>query len=183
MTLPSSWREMTPEQIAKLDAKSKLPRKQPGAAPAAETRALPVAGAVSAAESGHSSGHGPNRVNFTIRGEVIGKPRMTQRDKWKKRPNVERYRAWCDAARLNLPPLPASPHRVDWVAFISIPESWSKKKKAEHSGKRHQSKPDRDNIDKGILDMLFQDDSGISDGTMAKRWDDGHGARIEVTVL
>lgn len=30
----------------------------------------------------------------------IGKPRMTRADKWKKRPAVMRYRAFCDEARL-----------------------------------------------------------------------------------
>ena len=34
-----------------------------------------------------------------VRGEPIGKPRMTKRDKWKQRECVLRYRAWADAAR------------------------------------------------------------------------------------
>lgn len=120
---------------------------------------------------------------FTIFGHPMGKPRMTQRDKWAKRPCVMRYRAWCDAARVEIPPLTSNASRVDWVAFIGIPKSWSVKKKAAHKGKPHRAKPDRDNIDKAILDLLFKDDSGICEGIISKRWDDGAGPRIEIEVI
>lgn len=43
----------------------------------------------------------------------------------------------------------------------------------------HRAKPDRDNIDKALLDALFNDDSGIASGLIEKRWDDGNGPRIE----
>ena len=40
----------------------------------------------------------------------------------------------------------------------------------------HRSKPDRDNIDKAVLDVLFAGstggDSGIARGTVEKRWAD-----------
>lgn len=42
-------------------------------------------------------------VRFVVPGTPIGKPRMTQRDKWrvgpKARPCVQRYRDWADAIR------------------------------------------------------------------------------------
>jgi Holliday junction resolvase RusA-like endonuclease len=122
-------------------------------------------------------------VSFTIHAEPMGKPRMTQRDKWAKRPAVLRYRAFADKARASAPAnLPSSPIRVDWTAFLSMPDSWSAKKKAAHKGQLHQSKPDRDNIDKGILDALWESDSCIATGTIEKRWDDGNGPRIEITA-
>jgi Holliday junction resolvase RusA-like endonuclease len=50
------------------------------------------------------------------------------------------------------------------------------------SGTLHRQKPDRDNIDKGILDALFKSDCGVAGGTIVKRWDDGKGPRIEIHV-
>lgn len=63
-----------------------------------------------------------------------------------------------------------------------MPASWSKKRKAEMAGRPHRQKPDRDNIDKAILDSLFDKDEGIAFGTTAKYWDDGQGARIELVL-
>jgi Holliday junction resolvase RusA-like endonuclease len=112
----------------------------------------------------------------------IGKPRMTQRDKWAKRPAVIRYREFADSLRLQIGHLvPPDVLRLSWIAYFPMPESWSKKKKEEMRGKPHRQKPDRDNVDKAILDSLFDDDSGIASGTLDKRWDDDGGARIELT--
>jgi len=124
-------------------------------------------------------------MTFTVHIEPMGKPRQTQSDRWKKRDCVMRYRAYADrlrAAVANLC-LPKEPSLVSWKAYFTMPESWSKKKRALHAGQVHQSKPDRDNVDKGILDALFESDQGIADGVLAKRWDDGLGARLEITVL
>jgi Holliday junction resolvase RusA-like endonuclease len=122
-------------------------------------------------------------VRFTIHGEPMGKPRMTQRDKWAKRPVVLRYRAFADHARASAPiDLPPFPESVSWTAYLPLPDSWSQKKKGAHAGRLHQSKPDRDNIDKAILDALWESDSCIAHGVVEKRWDDGKGPRIELTV-
>src|SRR5688572_7856631 len=97
------------------------------------------------------------QVCFTIPGLPVGQPRMTRRDKWKRRPCVMRYRAWADSARIAAGVLP-DPSKVisfDWKAFFPPPDSWSKKRRAEAIGKPHRSSPDRDNIDKAILDALF----------------------------
>lgn len=118
---------------------------------------------------------------FIIPGSPIGKPRMTQRDKWKKRPNVMRYRAWADGARAAAPAnLPRNPRNVSWVAYLPMPKSWSKKKRAEMRGEPHRQKPDRDNIDKALLDALFKNDAGVCFGVLEKRWDDGTGPRLLV---
>lgn len=109
---------------------------------------------------------------------------MTQRDKWAKRPVVMRYRAFADKVRASAPAnMITAPISVSWTAYISMPDSWSAKKKDAMRGKLHQSKPDRDNIDKGILDALWESDSCIATGTIEKRWDDGNGARIELSVF
>lgn len=119
---------------------------------------------------------------FTIHGAPVGKPRQTQSDKWKKRPCVMRYRAWADKARASAPKdLPKDPISVSWLAFLPIPNSWSKKKKEAMKGQFHRDKPDIDNLAK-CWDALFPQDSCIAQGTLEKRWDDGNGPRIEITV-
>ena len=118
----------------------------------------------------------------------VGKPRMTQRDRWKKRAPVLRYHAFKDELRLMVSRLPhlratlASGEvlRVSWTAYFPMPASWSKRKKAAMAGALHRSKPDRDNVDKAILDALFEEDSGIAAGHLEKRWDDGRGPRLEI---
>jgi Holliday junction resolvase RusA-like endonuclease len=123
-------------------------------------------------------------VKFTIPGTPMGKPRMTQRDKWAKRDVVLRYRDWADGARAAAPAdLPARPLRVNWTAYLPMPASWSKKKRASHFGMLHRAKPDRDNIDKAVLDALWPDDSCISCGSIAKFWEDELGPRLEVEVF
>lgn len=125
----------------------------------------------------------PAAITFTIPGEPMGKPRMTQRDKWKKRPCVVRYRAWADKARESAPAnLPTDPLVVSWTAYFSMPASWSAKKRNFMRGTFHRQKCDRDNVDKGILDALFKSDCGIAGGTLVKRWDDGQGPRVIVQV-
>lgn len=97
----------------------------------------------------------------------VAKPRMTQRDRWSKRPAVMRYRAYYDEIRLRNIKLPMQYH----VTFIlPMPDAWSEKKKAEHDGAPHRRRPDKDNFEKAILDALFVDDSGIWDGRVTKRW-------------
>ena len=119
----------------------------------------------------------------------MGKPRMTQRDRWKKRPAVTRYHAFKDSLRECLTALPhlrsvidsGTVYSLSWTAYLPIPGSWTKRKKAAMAGTLHRQKPDRDNIDKAILDALFAEDSGIAAGHLEKRWDDGKGPRLEVT--
>ena len=111
----------------------------------------------------------------------MGKPRMTQRDKWAKRPAVLRYRSFADEIRLRVGnKIPGDIYRLSWVAYLPMPKSWSKKKKAEMAGQPNRQKPDLDNICKGIYDSLLKDDSGIAFGCMEKRWDDGYGPRIRL---
>lgn len=119
---------------------------------------------------------------FTVAIEPMGKPRMTQRDKWKQRPVVMRYRAYADKLRAMCLNIEQAPVAVSWTAYFSIPGSWPLKKRKAMAGQPHRAKPDRDNIDKGIMDALWQRDEGIACGTLCKLWDDGLGARIEIEV-
>ena len=76
-------------------------------------------------------------------------------------------------------------------AYLPIPRSWSKKKKAEaQSGILcHTSKPDLDNLIKQIKDCLtrmnfWRDDRQVMQylpGT-GKYYDDGHGPRWEIEI-
>ena len=121
----------------------------------------------------------------TVPCEPMGAPRMTQSDKWKKRDCVVRYRAFKDEIRLavksQMPEINASDvQSLSWTAYFSPPQSWSKKRRAAAMGMLHRSKPDRDNVDKGVLDAMFAEDSGIASGYLAKRW--GEPARLEITV-
>lgn len=112
----------------------------------------------------------------------LGKPRMTQRDKWAKRPCVMRYRAFADELRLKVGKLPDDPIRVQFVAYLPIPKSWSEKKKMLNRGCHHRQKPDIDNIGKAIMDALLKDDSGIASCEMVKYWDDGLGPRLILEI-
>ena len=96
------------------------------------------------------------------------KPRMTRRDKWKKRPVVLRYHAFKDEVRFQGVYLPEHGYHVTFI--IPMPKSWSKKKKLEMDGEPHQQTPDKDNLEKALLDSLFEDDSRIWDGRVTKRW-------------
>jgi len=122
-------------------------------------------------------------LNFVVFHEPVGAPRMTQQDKWKKRPCVTRYRDFKDAIRKVSGAMPDSSKvmSLSWVAFFTPPESWSKKRRAAAMGELHRSKPDLDNIAKGVFDALFTDDSGIAKGTFEKRW--GDQSRLEVTII
>ena len=110
--------------------------------------------------------------------DPVPKPRMTQRDKWCNRPCVVSYRYFCDAVRLMGIEIPECGAHVTF--FIRMPSSWSSKKKAEMLGKPHQQKPDIDNLQKALLDALFDDDSHIWDLKCSKRWGEFGSIKLEV---
>lgn len=106
----------------------------------------------------------------------MGKPRMTQRDRWKKRPVVERYHAFCDELRLKYTaPLP---DELELIFYLPMPKSWSKKKVAQFSGTPHQQKPDIDNLSKAFMDALCKDDARIYKLVATKYWGSGGGIEI-----
>ncbi|ANI82395.1 RusA family crossover junction endodeoxyribonuclease [Kosakonia oryzae] len=111
----------------------------------------------------------------------MGKPRMTRSDKWKKRPEVMRYRAFRDEVRIRGVVLPAAGAHITFI--LPMPASWSKKKRAEMNGKPHQVKPDKDNLEKALLDALFENDAHIWDSRVTKLWGESGQIIIEEDAL
>lgn len=106
------------------------------------------------------------------------KPRMTQRDRWKKRPSVLKYFAFRDEVKLRGVFVPESD---SWIAFvIPMPSSWSEKKKLDMDGKPHQQSPDVDNMIKALLDAIYEDDCAVWQIGCEKRW--GRTGKIVVKV-
>lgn len=125
-------------------------------------------------------------MTITMPGAAVGKPRMTQRDKWAKRDCVMRYRAWADHLRLLVHAIGGLPETerildVSWVARFEPPKSTSKARRAGMIGQIHRVKPDRDNIDKAVLDVLFEKDQGIGCGTIRKEWAEQSSLTITIT--
>lgn len=98
----------------------------------------------------------------------VAKPRMTQRDRWAKRPVVMRYWKYCDNVRELGCHVPE--HGGHITFNVPMPKSWSKKKRQAMLGKPHQQRPDIDNFEKGLLDALYEDDSCVWDIRSTKRW-------------
>jgi len=126
-------------------------------------------------------------MRFTVKIQPMGKPRMTQRDKWKGRDVVQKYMAYKDEVRrqINVPlwKLP-EPISFSWWAWFPLPASWSKVRKLRKAGTIHRVKPDRDNVDKALMDILFRFDQRIAlTHAQDKFWDDSQGARLELEVI
>lgn|SRR5512143_668186 len=126
----------------------------------------------------------PGQLTFTVIGPPMGKPRMTQRDVWKKRPVVLRYHDYCDRIREAAPNLisKVDVYAIDVKAYIAMPESWPKKKKEHLCGFPCRQKPDWDNIGKAVCDALFKEDSAIADGRTRKFWCRPDDQRTEVKL-
>ncbi len=91
----------------------------------------------------------------------VAKPRQTRRDIWLNppRPAVAKYRAFKDAVRaagVKLPEYGAAVH-----FHVSMPQSWSKKKKQDMVGTPHKQTPDLDNMLKALMDAVYQDDKKV----------------------
>ena len=98
----------------------------------------------------------------------VPKPRMTQRDKWAKRPCVLRYRAFADECRLCNVRLHADGSMVTFV--LPMPKSWSAKKREAMDRQPHEQKPDLSNLIKALEDALMVDDSAIHTMAARKVW-------------
>lgn len=102
----------------------------------------------------------------------VPKPRMTRSDKWKAgkdcRPPVARYWAFKDEVRLRKVFVPESDYHITFV--VPMPGSWTLEKKAEMCGQPHQQKPDKDNLEKALLDAIYEDDCRVWDGRVTKVW-------------
>ena len=99
------------------------------------------------------------------------KPRMTRADKWKKRPCVLQYRAFCDELRLKTRDFRISAS-FKIVFCLSMPKSWSEKKRDLMRGQAHQETPDLDNLLKAVNDALLEQDKIIFQIEASKWWAD-----------
>lgn len=104
----------------------------------------------------------------------MGKPRMTQRDKWLNPPRVAvlKHRIAKHGlqtyAMLNKCALQES-FKITFV--LAMPESWSSKKKISMNGQPHRQKPDIDNLLKFVMDALLPEgDECINDVHAIKIW-------------
>ena len=112
--------------------------------------------------------------------EPLAKPRQVRSDKWKQRPVVLKWRAWADQFRAEIGKAKFIPSdQLIMVFYISMPKSWSNKKKEKMRGKPHQVKKskDLDNLEKALLDALFSNLPDRDDGEVfwkqsAKYWAD-----------
>jgi Holliday junction resolvase RusA-like endonuclease len=107
--------------------------------------------------------------------EPMGAPRQTQRDKWAKRPVIQRYHSYRDKIRAEAGHLSGC-GEFTLIFMIQMPASWSKKKKRAYDGKPHQQKPDADNLAKGVLDAICQDDAHVWSLKVEKFWCYGSGS-------
>ena len=97
------------------------------------------------------------------------KPRMTQADKWKQRKCVIQYRNFCDELRAKTAGFQLSDNYT--ITFrISMPKSWSKKKRDLMRDKPHQETPDLDNLLKAVNDALLEQDKIIYQISATKLW-------------
>ena len=106
-----------------------------------------------------------------LRINPLSKPRMTQADLWKSRAVVVKYWNYRDEiyyGALAQGYRPADELIMDFV--IEMPKSWSKKKKDDMDGQPHQQTPDIDNLEKGIMDALFEEDKKVHKILASKVW-------------
>ncbi|MFA5420301.1 MAG: RusA family crossover junction endodeoxyribonuclease [Bacteroidales bacterium] len=115
--------------------------------------------------------------------DPVPKPRMTQADKWKKRKTVVDYWEFKKLIRLqaNLQGMKFLPVHINAIDFhLPMPKTWSKKKRAEMDGQLHTSRPDLDNLLKGLQDALCSEDSHIAQiDRLSKTWSDEPLIKIE----
>ena len=132
----------------------------------------------------HAAKIGHGLMEVVAYGPPPGKPRMTRRDKWAKRPAVMRYRDWSDrlrAAAGNLLPRADKVTSITWSAYFAPPKSWKIVNRVDAIGELHRAKPDLDNIAKAVLDSLWpDDDSAIAVMQCDKAW--SARPRIEIII-
>lgn len=112
----------------------------------------------------------------------IGKPRMTQSDKWKTNPNhpnpLQRKREVVHKYHLTQNEIRKQANEIGFtlgqtleaVFFIPMPESWSQSKKDKLVGMPCKEKPDIDNIIKFLLDTFSKEDKSVWKTNCEKRW-------------
>jgi len=120
-------------------------------------------------------------IRFAYFGPVMGKPRMTQSDKWKNppRPAVARWYAFKDHFYLTAREAGYYPnYRIDQCHVVAYLPG----RKGSPPGRPHQIPPDADNIFKAVLDALTDNDSACWKISLEKYTGSAQDARLEVTL-
>lgn len=95
-------------------------------------------------------------------------PRQVARDKFNPSASVQRYRAFRDECRLRHVQLPRPFHHV--IFILPMSRSWSGKERLRLMGMPHEMRPDRDNLEKALLDAVYGEDCQVWDGRATKLW-------------
>lgn len=95
-------------------------------------------------------------------------PRQVRKDAWKPSPPVLRYRSYRDELRIKGLRIPEEFHHMVFV--MPMPPHWSEAKRREHEGRPHRQKPDRDNLEKAVLDCYYGEDCHVWNGQTTKIW-------------
>lgn len=99
---------------------------------------------------------------ITLNINPVAKPRMTQSDKWKKRPATDKYWKFKDDLKLLCFIARWMPKDdLDVTFVLPMPESWSERKKRKTDGAPHKQRPDLDNLIKAFKDALLIEDSHV----------------------
>lgn len=79
------------------------------------------------------------------------------------------------------------PIKVNLTFYMPMPESWSGVKKRRMEGAPHTTKPDRDNLEKGVCDALnkivWKDDGQVCDGRTRKFYSNEPRIEIEICAV
>lgn len=107
-------------------------------------------------------------MSRTYQIEPVPAPRQVRSDTWRPSPAVVRYRQFKDEVRRLGIQVPEAGATI--VFYLTMPPSWSQKKRREMAGRPHQQKPDVDNLLKALLDAIFENDCQVWDIRAIKFW-------------
>lgn len=109
----------------------------------------------------------------------LAAPRQSESDRWEPSERIKRYRTYCaklknladDYERKGGIFLPI-PYKM--IFYLPMAPSWSRKERERMFGEPHLQTPDKDNLEKGVLDAYFYQkkggDSHVWSGWAEKRW-------------
>jgi len=119
--------------------------------------------------STHNKTSKGKKIVFDI--EPMGKPRMVRSDAWSGRECIARYWKYKDDLNMLAKSQKYKPdYNLDIKFYLSMPKSWSDKKKKMMDGECHLLKPDFDNLVKAFTDSLMENDSMLHDVRIRKYW-------------
>jgi len=111
-----------------------------------------------------------NPISLCVYGRPVAKPRMTRRDKFLKRKCVMKYREWSDKIRYTFTKktgvILTHKNKIKLTCPVKIEMCFQFYKKNKNT--YHTEKPDIDNLNKGVLDSLFDNDQYVVSITSEK---------------